>query len=170
MDVTVDGKPRKVVAVPSKQAFLHVFDRITGQPITPKSGLCRIGRPGEKTSPTQPHPTKPPAYARNYLRIPEDVIDFTPELHQQALQNLKRYKNGPLYNPAILGNVNGLLGALNIGNAGGGTNWPGSSFDPETGIVHAQAANSGCRRSRSHRSAGILRHAAYLGRLRRGVP
>ena len=64
-------------------------------------------------------------------------------MRAQALENLKRYKNGPLYNPPILGNVNGLLGALNIGNAGGGTNWPGSSFDPETGIVYAQAANSG---------------------------
>jgi len=145
MDVTVDGKPRKVVAVPSKQAFLYVFDRISGQPIWPieERPVPQSDVPGEKTSPTQPHPTKPPAYARNYLRIPEDVIDFTPELHQQALQNLKRYKNGPLYNPAILGNVNGLLGSLNIGNAGGGTNWPGSSFDPETGIVYAQAANSG---------------------------
>jgi len=145
MDVTVDGKPRKVVAVPSKQAFLYVFDSMTGQPIWPieERPVPQSDVPGEKTSPTQPHPTKPPAYARNYLRIPEDVIDFTPELHQQALQNLKRYKNGPLYNPPILGNVNGLLGALNIGNAGGGTNWPGASFDPETGIVYAQAANSG---------------------------
>jgi quinoprotein glucose dehydrogenase len=145
MDVTVNGAPRKVVAVPSKQAYLYVFDRITGQPIWPieERPVPQSDVPGEKTSPTQPHPTKPPAYARNYLRIPEDVIDFTPELHQQALENLKRYKNGPLYNPPILGNVNGLLGALNIGNAGGGTNWPGASFDPETGIVYAQAANSG---------------------------
>jgi len=145
MDVNVDGKPRKVVAVPSKQAFLYVFDRVTGQPIWPieERPVPQSDVPGEKTSPTQPHPTKPPAYARNFLRIPEDVIDFTPELRAQALENLKRYKNGPLYNPAILGNVNGLLGALNIGNAGGGTNWPGASFDPETGIVYAQAANAG---------------------------
>ncbi len=145
MDVNVDGKPRKVVAVPSKQAYLYVFDRVTGQPIWPieERPVPQSDVPGEKTSPTQPHPTKPPAYARNFLRIPDDVIDFTPELHAQALENLKRYKNGPLYNPAILGNVNGLLGALNIGNAGGGTNWPGASFDPETGIVYAQAANAG---------------------------
>ena len=145
MDVTIDGKPRKIVAVPSKQSYLYVFDRITGQPIwpIPETPVPMSTVPGEKTSPTQPIPSKPPAYARNHLRIPEDVIDFTPELHQQALDNLKRYKNGPLYNPAILGNVNGLIGALNVGNAGGGTNWPGSSFDPETGIVYAQAANSG---------------------------
>lgn len=145
MDVTVDGKPRKVVAVPSKQSYLYVFDRVTGQPIWPieERPVPQSEVPGEKTSPTQPFPTKPPAYGRNYLRIPEDVIDFTPEIHQQALQNLKRYKNGPLYNPPILGTVDGLLGSLNVGNAGGGTNWPGASFDPETNIVYAQAANSG---------------------------
>ena len=65
--------------------------------------------------------------------MPDDLIDFTPELRAQALENLKRYRRiGPLYIPPILGDVNGLLGAINIGNAGGGTNWPGASFDPET--------------------------------------
>ena len=69
--------------------------------------------PGEKTSPTQPHPTKPPPYARNFFRVPDDLIDFTPELRQQALEVLKRYKYAPTpFNPPILGNVNGpLLGA-----------------------------------------------------------
>jgi quinoprotein glucose dehydrogenase len=99
--------------------------------------------PGEKTSPTQPHVTKPPAYARQFLKAPDDLIDFTPEMRTQALEILKRYKNGPLFNPPILGNVSGIVGAINIGNAGGGTNWPGSSFDVETGIVYAQAANAG---------------------------
>ena len=145
VDATIDGKPRKLVASPSKQAFLYVFDRITGQPIwpIPETPVPQSDVPGEKTSPTQPIPSKPPAYARNYLKAPDDVIDFTPALRAQALENLKRYKNGPLYNPPILGSNTGLVGAINIGNAGGGTNWPGASFDPETHIVYAQAANSG---------------------------
>jgi quinoprotein glucose dehydrogenase len=99
--------------------------------------------PGEKTAPTQPHPTKPPAYARQFLKMPDDVIDFTPQMRAQALEILKRYKNGPLFNPPIIGDLKGLLGAINIGNAGGGTNWPGGGFDPETHIVYAQASNSG---------------------------
>jgi len=145
VDATIDGQPRKLVASPSKQAFLYVFDRITGQPIwpMPETPVPQSDVPGEKTSPTQPMPSKPPAYARNYLKIPDDVIDFTPALRAQALENLKRYKNGPLYNPPIVGHNDGLVGAINIGNAGGGTNWPGASFDPETHIVYAQAANSG---------------------------
>jgi quinoprotein glucose dehydrogenase len=145
VDAVVDGQPRKLVAVPSKQAFLYVFDRITGQPIwpMPETPVPQSDVPGEKTSPTQPIPSKPPAYARNYLKVPDDVVDFTPQIRAQAMEILKRYKNGPLYNPPIVGRLDGLLGAINIGNAGGGTNWPGSSFDPETHIVYAQAANSG---------------------------
>ena len=102
--------------------------------------------PGEWYAPTQPIPSKPPAYGRPGLRIPDELIDYTPEMRAQAIENMKRYKwggnfpySGTLYNPPIVGNVNGLLGALNIGNASGGTNWPGAGADPETGIVYAQA-------------------------------
>jgi quinoprotein glucose dehydrogenase len=96
--------------------------------------------PGEKLSPTQPFPTKPPAYARNYLKVPEDLIDFTPELRAQALERLKRYKYEPSpFAPPILGNANGpLYGALVASTA---TNWPGSGADPETHVVYAQAGN-----------------------------
>jgi quinoprotein glucose dehydrogenase len=145
IDTTVEGRPRKLVAVPTKQSWLYVFDRITGQPIWPieERPVPQSDVPGEKTAATQPHVTKPPAYARNFLRVPDDLIDFTPDLRAQALEVLKRYKNGPLFNPAIVGNINGTVGALQVGNGGGGTNWPGGSFDVETGIVYVQANNSG---------------------------
>ena len=150
-DVTIDGKPRKVVAVPSKQAFLYVFDRITGEPIWPivETPVPQGDVPGEWYAKTQPIPTKPPAYGRPGMKIPDDVIDFTPELRAQGMEMLKRYKwggnfpySGTLYNPPIVGDVKGLLGALNIGNASGGTNWPGGGYDPETHIVYAQANTS----------------------------
>ena len=74
--------------------------------------------PDEKTSPTQPFPTKPPAYARNVLKVPDDLIDFTPEMRAQAVKQMERYRVGPwMYNPAVLGTANGLLGAINMGNA-----------------------------------------------------
>ncbi len=143
-DVTIEGKPRKVVAVPSKQAFLYVFDRVTGEPIWPiVEKPVPVGDvPGEWYSPTQPFPPEKLQYARNYLKVPDDLIDFTPELRQQALKILERYKNGPLYNPPIVGRVDGLLGAINVGNASGGTNWPGGGYDPETGIVYVPAGNA----------------------------
>jgi quinoprotein glucose dehydrogenase len=151
-DVTIDGKPRKVVAVPSKQAYLYVFDRVTGQPIWPivETPVPQGDVPGEWYAKTQPIPTKPPAYGRPGMNIPDDVIDFTPELRAQGMEMLKRYKwgggsfpySGTLYNPPIVGDVKGLLGAVNVGNASGGTNWPGAGYDPETHIVYAQANTS----------------------------
>ena len=145
-DITVNGRAIKAVAVPGKQGFLYVFDRVTGQPVWPieERPVPASDVPGEKASPTQPFPTKPPAYARNVLKLPDDLIDFTPELRAQALKQIERYKLGPwMYNPPVLGDVNGILGAINMGNAIGGTNWPGSAYDPETHTVFAQANNVG---------------------------
>jgi quinoprotein glucose dehydrogenase len=145
-DITVNGRAIKAVAVPGKQGFLFVFDRVTGQPVWPieERPVPQSDVPGEKSSPTQPYPTKPPAYARNYLKVPDDLIDFTPELRAQAVKNLARYKVAPwMYNPPILGDVNGILGAINFGNAVGGTNWPGVAYDPETHNIIAQANNVG---------------------------
>ena len=148
LDVNVNGKPVKAIAVPTKQSYLYVFDRITGHPLWPmvETPVPQSDVPGEKTSPTQPIPMgsdgKPLNYARTHLAM-EDVIDFTPALRAEALENLKRYRweQSP-YVPLVVGKPDGPLGTINIGNTGGGTNWPGSSADPETGIVYAQASNS----------------------------
>ena len=140
-DVTIDGKPRKVVAVPSKQAWLYVFDRATGVPIWPieEKAVPQSDVPGEKTSPTQPHPPEKLRYARNWFRIPDDLIDFTPELRTQALERSKRFRWATTpFNPGLLGDVNGMLGAVVVGTA---TNWPGGGYDPENHIVFAPAGN-----------------------------
>jgi quinoprotein glucose dehydrogenase len=142
-DINVDGKAVKAVALPTKESYLYVFDRVTGKPVWPieERPVPQSDVPGETTSPTQPFPTKPPAYGRNFLKIPDDLIDFTPELRAQAKDAVARYKTGPMFLPPIVGNSN-LLGALNLGNASGGTNWPGAGYDPETHIVYAQAHQS----------------------------
>ncbi len=143
-DITVNGKPIKAVAVPGKQGFVWVFDRVTGQPVWPieERAVPASDVPGEKASPTQPYPTKPPAYSRNILTLPDDLIDFTPALRAQAVENMKRYRTGPwMYNPPMLGDPNGILGSINMGNAIGGTNWPGVAYDPETHTIFAQANN-----------------------------
>jgi quinoprotein glucose dehydrogenase len=144
-DIDVNGKAIKAVALPGKQAFLYVFDRVTGEPVWPieEKPVQQSEVPGEKTSPTQPFPTKPPAYSRNVLRVPDDLIDFTPELRAEAKDILARYRVAGMFNPALVGDPKGLIGAVNIGNGGGGTNWNGAGYDPETHIVYAQAENSG---------------------------
>src|SRR5881398_3641073 len=103
MDITVDGRPIKAVALPSKEAFLYVFDRITGQPVWPieERPVPQSDVPGEKTSPTQPFPTKPPAYARQAVTL-ADLIDFTPEMRAEAVEKVKMYRMGPMFLPAVV--------------------------------------------------------------------
>jgi quinoprotein glucose dehydrogenase len=143
MDVTIDGKPRKVIAVPSKQGWLYTFDRISGQPIWPieERPVPQSDMPGEKTAKTQPFPTKPPPYSRTHVSE-NDLIDYTPALRAQALENLKlfRWEQIPYVPP--VGPNSKLLGSINIANTSGGVNWPGAGFDPETGIFYTQAGNS----------------------------
>lgn len=144
-DIVVDGKPIKAVAVPTKQSMLYVFDRITGEPVWPivEKPVPQSSVPGEKTWPTQPFPTKPPAYARNFLAR-SDVIDFTPELHAEAMKLLQNYKwEETLFSPPVAGDVKGIVGAVQIGNTLGGTNWPGGGYDPESHTVFVMASNAG---------------------------
>src|SRR6187549_3522609 len=144
VDATIDGKPRKLVAQPGKQGFLYTFDRITGQPIwpMPETPVPQSDMGGEKTAKTQPIPSKPPPYSRIFVSK-NDLIDFTPELRAQALENLKRYRweETPFVPP--VGPNSQMLGSINIGNTGGGVNWPGSGFDPETATFYTQASNAG---------------------------
>ena len=143
-DITVNGKAIKAVALPTKEAFLYVFDRITGQPVWPieEKPVPQSDVPMEKTSPTQPFPTKPPAYARQAVTL-DELINFTPELNEEAKRIVTRYKLGPMFLPGVVSKVEGPLAALTIGTTGGGTNWPGASYDPELHTVFAQAANAG---------------------------
>ena len=142
-DVTVNGRPRKVVAVPTKQGWLYVFDRITGEPVWPivEKPVPQSDVPGEKTSPTQPHPPDSLRYARNVFKVPDDLIDFTPELRAAAIERAKFYRWADTpFNPAVVGNANGpLYGAITNATA---TNWPGGGYDPELHIAFAPAGNT----------------------------
>ena len=110
VDATINGQPRKLLAQPTKQGWLYVFDRLTGQPIWPieEKAVPASDVPGEKASPTQPIPTRPAPYSRTFISN-DDLIDFTPALRAQALEKLKKYRweQSP-YVPLILGNVTGL--------------------------------------------------------------
>ncbi len=142
-DITVGGRPVKAVAQPSKQGFLYVFDRATGKPVWPiEEKQVEVGAvPGEWYSPTQPIPSKPPAYSRNGVSL-EDLVDFTPEINARAKAIASKYHLGPVYTPPSESKVDSTLGTLTVGTASGGTNWPGGSYDPETHMVYAFACNA----------------------------
>jgi quinoprotein glucose dehydrogenase len=141
-DINVGGRTIKAVAVPTKQAWLYVFDRVTGQPVWPieERPVPQSDVPGEETSATQPYPPDKLRYARNFFSLPDDLIDFTPALRAEAVSRAERYRwaNTP-FNPPMLGDVKGVLGAITVGTA---TNWPGGGFDPETHILYAPAGNT----------------------------
>jgi quinoprotein glucose dehydrogenase len=120
-----------------------VFDRVTGKPVWPivERPVPKGDVPGEWYSPTQPIPTKPPAYARQALTV-DNLIDFTPEMHAKALEQVKDYRMGPMFTGSVVSKVGGPYAALLLGNALGGTNWPGAGYDPETQTVFAPADDS----------------------------
>ncbi|MGE0463778.1 MAG: pyrroloquinoline quinone-dependent dehydrogenase [Vicinamibacterales bacterium] len=136
-DVMIDGRLRKIVAQPTKQAFLYVFDRVTGEPIWPieERPVPKGDVPGEWYSPTQPIPTKPPAYDRQGFSV-DDLIDFTPALRAEGLKLIERYRIGPVFTPPSLSRAEGPIATLIMAAQGAATNWPGGSFDPETGMLY----------------------------------
>ncbi len=137
VDITINGQTVKALAQPTKQAFLYVFDRTNGRPIwpIPERPVEQSTVPGEKTSATQPVPTKPPAYDRQGSSI-DDLIDFTPELRAEAIKIASRYKIGPIFTPPVVSKWDGPLGTLTMAVGGGGTEWQGGSYDPETHIAY----------------------------------
>jgi quinoprotein glucose dehydrogenase len=140
-DIAVDGRRIKAVVQMTKTAFVYVFDRTNGRPVWPieERPVPQSDAPGEKTSPTQPFPTKPPAFDRQGFSR-DDVIDFTPQLKEMALKAIEGYRLGPLFTPAsFVDAAKGTKGTLTFPGSGG-ANWEGGAFDPETGLLYVASA------------------------------
>jgi quinoprotein glucose dehydrogenase len=139
MDITVDGRPIKAVAQLTKQAFVFVFDRVTGEPVWPieERPVPQSGTRGEMTSATQPFPTKPPPFDRQGATV-DNLIDFTPELRAEALAIADRYVMGPMFTPpSVRGDgPNDKQGTVQLPGSQGGADVQGGAFDPETGILY----------------------------------
>ena len=139
-DLTINGKPTKAVSIMGKQAMVYVFDRATGQPVWPieERPVPQSDVPGEKTSPTQPFPTKPPPYDHQGVTT-DNLIDFTPELRAEAVKLMARYKTGPIFTPPPLSRAEGPIASF---RSSGDTNWPGGAFDPETQMLYVPSYTS----------------------------
>ena len=146
MDITVDGRDIKAVAITSKQAFTYVLDRVTGEPVWPieERPVLPGAVPGEWYAATQPFPTKPPAYDQQGVSI-DDLIDFTPELRAEAVAMLADYVWGPFFTPPSLidDRPGGTRGTLVVPGLVGGTDWNGAGVDPDTGILYVPSVHSG---------------------------
>jgi quinoprotein glucose dehydrogenase len=135
--ITVDGRTIDAVAQVSKQGFTYVFDRVTGQPVWPieeRPVNTTTDVPGEVLWPTQPFPTKPPAFTAQGVTL-EDANDLTPQIKALALEQMKKFRIGPIFTPPS------LRGTLMRPSNNGGANWGGAAFDPETGLLYVKPSS-----------------------------
>jgi quinoprotein glucose dehydrogenase len=143
-DITVDGRRIKAVMQPNKNGFLFVLDRTNGKPVWPieERPVPQSNVPGERTSPTQPFPTKPPAFDRQGVSD-ADLIDYTPELKARARDIAKDFIIGPMFTPpSITTEEPGTnRGTLMLPGSWGAANWNTGAFDPDTGIYYAASAS-----------------------------
>ena len=173
LDVTVDGRRRKIVAQTTKQGWVYALDRLTGEPIWPivETPVLQSEVPGEQTWPTQPIPSKPAPYSQQGL-VESDLIDYTPAIKDSALKLAKRCRMGPYFIPASLADGTGASGyrcSWYAPGASGGVNIDGgTAADPETGRIYVgsqsglstiQVQKDPCsefRYSSPHDSCGLL--------------
>jgi glucose dehydrogenase len=138
-DITVDGRRIKAVIQVTKQAFTFVFDRVTGTPVWPieERSVPASTVAGEQAAKTQPFPTKPKPFDRQTF-TEDDLIDFTPALHAEALDIAKRLVLGSMFTPPTMksDDPNGKQGTAYLPGWVGGANWVGAAFDPETGVLY----------------------------------
>ena len=134
--ITVDGRAIDAVAQVSKQGFTYVFDRVTGEPVWPieeRAVDTATDVPGEVLYRTQPFPTKPPPFAAQGVSL-ADANDLTPEIRALAVEEMQRFRLGPLFTPPS------LQGTLQLPGARGGASWGGAAFDPESGLLYVRSS------------------------------
>jgi quinoprotein glucose dehydrogenase len=130
-DISVGGRRIKALAQITKSGFCWVLDRTNGKPVWPieERPVPQSTVAGERTSPTQPFPTKPAPYERQGA-TEENLIDFTPELREEAKKILDQYDHGPIFTPPT------ERGTINLPGWAGGANWWGAAFDPQTQTLY----------------------------------
>lgn len=146
LDLNVDGQgPIPAVMQVTKQSYVYAFNRLTGEPIWPmeEREVPQSIVPGEVLSPTQLFPTRPAPFDMQGVSI-DDLVDWTPELRQQAIEAMADYEMGPLFNPPIhRDNPLGKRASLICPGGGGGANITSPAVaDPSTGILYISSQSA----------------------------
>ena len=137
MPLQVEGRSIDAVAQLTKQGLIFVFDRLTGEPVWPieERPVPQSQVPGERTSPTQPFPTRPPSLLPSTGMSLDDAFHLTSTLQATARQTMQQFRLGPLYTPPS------LKGTLVRPGGAGVANWGGGAYDPDTGFLYVKASN-----------------------------
>ena len=130
VDVITNEGTEKLLAQISKNAFTYVFDRETGIPKWPieEKAVPQSTIPSEKTSLTQPFPSKPAPFDHQGINA-DNLINFTDELRNKALDIVSQYDYGEFYLPPS------DLGTLTVPSIAGGGSWSGAGYHPEKNIL-----------------------------------
>ena len=146
VNATVNGEMVPMLVQVTKQGWAYVLNRATGEPVWPieERPVPQSDVPGEQLSATQPFVTRPAPFEMQGI-TEDDLIDFTPELNEMALEIVKDFRLGPLFNPPSRENgPDGTQASIHCPGANGGANIPGgAAVDPETGILYV-ASTKGC--------------------------
>jgi quinoprotein glucose dehydrogenase len=141
-DVTKDGKTVPGVAQITKMGIMFIFNRVTGEPLfgMEERAVPQSSVPGEKSSPTQPFPLKPPPLARMSLKRSELPKNITPELaaYCEGIWDKYKLQDAVPYTPWKVGqDVVTFPGAI------GGGNWQGIAFNKKLGLLITNVMNAG---------------------------
>ncbi len=133
--VNRDGKEIDAVAQTTKQGFVYLFDRVSGEPLFPieYSKYPPSNVPGEVAAAEQPLPTKPAPFARQILS--EDMLtNRTPEAHAWALEKFRAFRSQGQFIPFSVGKDTVIFPGFD-----GGAEWGGSAVDTQTAILYVNA-------------------------------
>ena len=137
VEVTRDGKTIDAVSLTSKVGFLYVFDRETGEPLFPieERPVPPSRLPGEEAWPTQPFPLKPAPYAKQNLKK-GDLTDLSKEAYAAVYQRYQELYFQGLFTPPD------SQPTLMMPGTRGGSEWGGTAYDPQSGILYLNANES----------------------------
>jgi len=129
------GKSIPALAQTSKQGFVYLFDRLSGQPLNPitERPYPASTIPGEVASPTQPLPETPAPFARQQL-TENDLTNRTPEAHAFALKTFLGARSQGQFLPFALDQFTAILPGFD-----GGAEWGGPAIDPATNVLYVNA-------------------------------
>ena len=135
--VEKDGKKIDAVAQISKVGFLYLLNRETGAPLFPieEKPVPASDVPGEQAWPTQPFPSKPKPYCRQYMTA-DDLFDFSAASRDSLIKMFNGLRYEGLFTPPS------LKGSFILPGTIGGSEWGGAAYDPSTNIIYLKSNES----------------------------
>jgi quinoprotein glucose dehydrogenase len=133
-----NGKEVEAIAQATKMGFLYVLNRATGKPVFPVEEMKTLPSsiPGEVASTSQPKPTIPEPFARQYV-TEDDLTNRTPEAHAWAVEAFRKYRSEGQFVPFSLDKLSIITPGFD-----GGAEWGGSAFDPSSQVLYVNSNNT----------------------------